>query len=349
MPFDTVVLKTIEYLKIPSVVGHEAFFLNYLKEDFEKLGLSVTQHNGLLEISGSKPYSNIITAHTDRHGLISIGDDKYAYAAQIIKQKKYNATSPYTEKTLKAIQERFIGEDVLAYCPKTGHILDHGIIMGTQTDDFTGQSYFIIDGMVINNPDIPIAYARNAENQGDLLRGQIDNVVSLGIIYCLFQNGFLGTALLTCEEEIGKSWTFLQEWFEKQSIETKNLLVLDTSPYREKNPIQESVVVLRNRDKSGIFHADLIQEIKRRCTKLSLNYQIKDEYFLAQGLEIDDLGSTELGRLVLETQGRWNGATLQIPTTEYHTSYETTSRGCIESFYRLLSDLLIENPLRAQR
>ena len=76
---------------------------------------------------------------------------------------------------------------------------------------------------------------------------------------------------------------------------------------------------------------------------------MKDEYFLAQGLEIKDLGSTELGRLVLETSGEWNGATLQIPTTEYHTSYETTSRGCIESFYRLLSDLLIENPLRTNR
>ena len=349
MPFDTVVLKTIEYLKIPSVVGHEEFFLDYLKQDFEKLGLTITQHDGLLEISGSKPYSNIISAHADRHGLISLGNDRYAYAAQIIKQQKYDTSSKYTENTLQAIQERFIGEDVLAYCPKTGHIIDNGTIMGTETDEDTGQSYFTIDDMAIENPDIPIAYSRNAETRGDLLRGQIDNVVSLGIIYVLFQNGFLGTALLTCEEEIGKSWTYMKEWFENKDIKTKNLFVLDTSPYREKTPIQENMVVLRNRDKSGIFHADMIQEIKRRCTKLNLNYQMKDEYFLAQGLEIKDLGSTELGRLVLETSGEWNGATLQIPTTEYHTSYETTSRGCIESFYRLLSDLLIENPLRTNR
>ncbi len=346
MPFETVVLKTIEYLKIPSVVGHEAFFLDYLKTDFAKLGLCVKQHNGLLEISGAKPRSNIITAHTDRHGLISMGNDRYGYAAQIIKKQKYNDQSEYTTTTLNAIKERFIGEDVLAYCPKTGHILDNGIIMGTQIDADTGQSYFTIDGMVIHNPDIPISYARNAEVRGDLFRGQIDNVVSLGIIYVLFQNGFLGTALLTCEEEIGKSWIYMKEWFEKNDVQTKNLLVLDTSPYREKTPIQENKVILRNRDKSGIFHADLVQEIKLRCQRLGLSYQVKDEYFLAQGLEIKDLGSTELGRLVLETSNQWNGTTIQIPTTEYHTSYETTSRGCIESYYRILSDLVIHNPLK---
>ena len=346
MPFDTVVLKTIEYLKVPSVVGHEGFFLDYLKEDFSKLGLKTDIKKGLLEISGSKPYSNIITAHTDRHGLISIGDDKYAYAAQIIKQQKYNEESIPTAKTLEAIQERFIGEDVIAYCPKTGHTLGKGTIMGTETDPLTNNVYFVIDNMVIENPDIPVAYARNAESNSGLLRGQIDNVVSLGIIYSLFQNGFLGTALLTTEEEIGKSWVHLKNWLIDTNIETKKLFVLDTSPYREKTPIQNNNVVLRNRDKSGVFHANLIEEIKRRCHNLSLSYQVKDEYFLDQGLEIKDLGSTELGRLVLATNNRWNGATLQIPTTEYHTSYETTSRGCIESYYRLLSDLLIKNPVK---
>ena len=347
MPFETVVLKTIEYLKIPSVVGHEAFFLNYLQEDFAKLGLHVKQSFGVLEISGDKPNSNIVTAHTDRHGLISVGKDRYAYAAQRIKEQKYGEMSSPTARTLKAIQERFIGEDVLAYCPKTGHILDKGTIMGTEIDPLTKNSYFTIDGIVIDNPDIPIGYARNAETRGDLLRGQIDNVLSLGLIYVLFQNGFTGTALLTTEEEIGKSWTHLKNWMVGNQIETKNLFVLDTSPYREKNPIQENKIVLRNRDKSGIFHADMVNEIKRRCDKLNLPFQVKDEYFLGQGLEIKDLGSTELGRLVLETKNQWNGATIQIPTTEYHTSYETTSRGCIESCYRLLSDLLIENPLKS--
>ena len=345
MPFDTVVLKTIEYLNMPSVVGHEGFFLEYLKNDFALLGLHVKKTNGVLEISGSDPLSNIITAHTDRHGLISVGGDRYAYAAQLIKEQKYGEMSSPTARTLKAIQERFIGEDVYAYCPKTGHDLGKGTIMGTEIHPLSEQSYFTIDGMVIDNPDIPIAYARNAEAQGNLLRGQIDNVVSLGVIYTLFQNGFLGTALLTTEEEIGKSWTHLRNWMIEKDIETERLYVLDTSPYREKNPIQENQIVLRNRDKSGIFNPRLAEEIKTRCEKLGLPYQVKDEYFLSQGLEIKDLGSTELGRLVMETDGRWNGATIQIPTTEYHTSYETTSRGCIESFYRLLSDLLIENPL----
>lgn len=346
MPFDTVVLKTIEYLSVPSVVGHEEFFLDYLENDFAQLGLNTKLKDGILEISGSKPHSNIVTAHADRHGLISIGNDKYSYAAQIIKEQKYGEKSIPTAKTLAAIQERFIGEDVFAYCPKTGHTLGTGTIMDTQTDPETDEVHFVIDNIVIENPDIPLAYARNAEAQGDLLRGQLDNVMSIGLIYVLFQNGFLGTALITTEEEIGKSWTHMKDWLIDNEIETKHLIVLDTSPYREKTPIQNNNVVLRNRDKSGIFHADLVEEVKRRCYNLGIAYQVKDEYFLQQGLEIKDLGSTELGRLVQETENRWNGATLQIPTTEYHTSYETTSRGCIESIYRLLHDLLIQNPIK---
>jgi putative aminopeptidase FrvX len=347
MPFETVVHKTMEYLKIPSVVGHEKFFLSYLAQDFEKLGLQVKVHEHVLEVSGNRPYSCIMSAHADRHGLISLGDSKFAYAAQYIRRQKYAEDSTPTKKTLKAIHNRFVGEDVFAYDPQTGKEMASGTIMDTALDDFTEDAYFLIDGITMSHADIPVAYARNAITTGNLLKGQVDNVVSLGIIYVLFQNGFQGTALLTTEEEIGKSWRHLKGWLEANKVETQELIVLDTSPYREKDPIQNNRVVLRNRDKSGVFNPALTQELRRRCEELNLHFQVKDEYFLAQGLKTEDLGSTELGRLVLETGGRWNGATVQIPTTEYHTSYETTSRGCIESYYRLLSHLLIENSFYA--
>ena len=88
MPFDTVVAKTIEYLAVPSVVGHEQNFIKFLKKDFENLGLTVNEHSGVLEISGAHPNSSIISAHLDRHGLISMGDGQYGYAAEYIKEKK---------------------------------------------------------------------------------------------------------------------------------------------------------------------------------------------------------------------------------------------------------------------
>lgn len=347
MPFETVVLKTIEYLAIPSVVGHEGYFLAYLAQDFEKLGLKVTHHEGILEISGNKPDENIISAHVDRHGLISIGRGQYAYAAQYVKETKYSEENNPSKKTLEAISDRFEDEIVYAYDPATGGRLGEGEIEACDPCMENGDSIFYVRGMADMDKDVPVGYARQAKSDGQNLKGQIDNVVSLGVIYALFQNGFQGTALLSTEEEIGKSWIHITNWLERKKIETKNLIIIDTSPYREAAPVEGNLVVLRNRDKSAEFNKVLTEKIKQRAKDLLIPFQMKDEYFLSMGLEIKDLGSTELGRIVQNSEGRWSGTTVQIPTTEYHTSYETTSRGCIESFYALLHNILVADNINA--
>jgi putative aminopeptidase FrvX len=194
-------------------------------------------------------------------------------------------------------------------------------------------------------PNIPIAYARTATSDGKYLKGQIDNVVSLGVIYTLYQNGFQGTALLSCEEEIGQSWRHIQNWLEAKNIESKELIIIDTSPYREVAPVEGGVVVLRNRDKSAVFDTTLTEKIKQRCTDKLMPFQCKDEYLTALGTEVSGLGSTELGRIIQNSNNRWSGTTVQIPTTEYHTSYETTSRDSIENYYALLQNILINEPI----
>jgi putative aminopeptidase FrvX len=345
MPFETVTLKTIEYLAVPSVVGHEQHFFKYLKQDFENLGLKVTQHKGILEICGTNPRSNIISAHVDRHGLISVGDGQYAYAAQYVREEKYDEENNPSKKTLEAISGRFEGEIVFAFDSKNGERLGEGTIESCEASMENGDSIFHVHDMPHMPKDTPIGYARSAKSDGKNLKGQIDNVISLGAIYALFQNGFQGTAILSAEEEIGKSWIHIQNWLLAQHIETKNMIIIDTSPYREKGPIEKKMVILRNRDKSAEFNPALVQKIKTRCEELNLPYQVKDEYFLGQGLQIKDLGSTELGRLVQNSEGHFSGATVQIPTREYHTSYETTTKGCIESFYALLQSILVTDPI----
>ena len=349
MPFETVALKTVEYLAVPSVVGHEGHFFKYLKQDFEKLGLTTHQHEGILEVCGSNPTSNIISAHVDRHGLISVDEGRYAYAAQHVLEGKYGEENIPSRRTLEAISKRFEGEIVLAYDPNTGDKLGEGTIKSCEASMDNGDSIFYIDGMKPMPKDTPVGYARSTVSNGDVLKGQIDNVVSLGIIYALFQNGFQGTALLSAEEEIGKSWIHIQNWLEKQKIETQELVIIDTSPYRETGPTDNGMVVLRNRDKSAEFNPELVQKIKLRCEDLDLPYQVKDEYFLGQGLKISDLGSTELGRLIQNSNGKFSGATVQIPTMEYHTSYETTSKGCIENFYTLLQSVLITDSVTSTK
>lgn len=99
---ETVIAKTMEYLAVPSVVGHEQFFIDYLKKDFEAIGMQGVKHHGLLEIHGDKPHAAIVCAHIDRHGLISLGKGEYAYAAQFIREIKYGEANRASRRELRA-------------------------------------------------------------------------------------------------------------------------------------------------------------------------------------------------------------------------------------------------------
>jgi len=343
---ESIIAKTMEYLGIPAVVGYEQCFLTHLYNDFKSLGLPVFRHPRLLEVRGNDPHSAIICAHIDRHGLISIGDGEYVYAAQYIREIKYGEENRSSKKELESIAGRFEGETIFAYDPKTGKKLGKGIIEVCNPHMKNGDALFYVWGLDDVPQGTPLAYARTAKAEGDQLRGQVDNTISLGVVHALFRAGFQGTALLATEEEIGKSWVHIAEYLEKENIETKDLLVIDTSPYADFHPAEKGMVILRNRDKSECFNEELVNALKDRCDLLGQAYQVKDEMLLAQGKEIDELGSTELGRLVQNFEGRWSGATVQIPTNMYHTSKETTTRQAIKSYFRFLQDILIHDPVK---
>jgi len=323
MPYDTVVAKTIEYLAVPSVVGHEKHFIKFLKNDFENLGVTVIEHEGVLEVHGRTPNTQIISAHIDRHGLISYSNGEFGYAAEYMKECKYNEEKTPTQQMLEAIGDRFNGEEVFAYDPKTGDRIGEGVISDAGPYLLHDDCVFKVHGLPPDLPkNIPVAYARTAISDGKILKGQIDNVVSLG-----------------------QSWVHITNWLDKKKIETTNLVIIDTSPYREAAPIESGMVVLRNRDKNAKFDKDLTAKIKQRCTDKLIPFQFKDEYLGQLGVETSGLGSTELGRIVEKSQGRWSGASVQIPTTEYHTSYETTSRESIENYYFILQNILVNEPI----
>ena len=70
----------------------------------------------------------------------------------------------------------------------------------------------------------------SAIDQGYFI-GQLDNVLSAAILVYLFEIGFRGTAFFTAQEEAGRSWRYLLEWFRRFGGSTNHLIVLDTSPY----------------------------------------------------------------------------------------------------------------------
>lgn len=347
MTIDTIISKTIGYLSIPSVVGHEGFFMRHLARDFQKLDFDVKEGEGILAVRGNRPDCAIVSAHIDRHGLISLGNGEYAYAAQFIKEIKYGQNNRASQTELESISKRFSGENVYAYHPETAERLGDGLIESCEALMASGDSVFQVRDMTPAEQGTPLAYARTAKEENGYLRGQIDNAISLGVLYALCENGFEGTLLLTTEEEIGKSAKHMARWLDGAGIETKELIILDTSPYKSGAVVDEGTVVLRNRDKSEEFNRDMVAKLKSRCEALSIPYEVKDEALLAKGKEIRQLGSTELGKLVSESGGRWSGATVQIPTMLYHTSNETTSRKCIRNYYDLLSNVLIEDRMTA--
>jgi putative aminopeptidase FrvX len=342
---DLIIKKTAKYLATPSVVGYENFFLGTLKEYYESVGLNALMHDGLLEVHGTAPRSAILCAHVDRHGLISIGHGEYVYAAQYIKEIKYGQNNRASQREIETITRRFVGEHVYAYDPRSGEKMGSGVIRACEAWMRKGDALFEIEGAMGVDLGLPVAYARTARVENGKLLGQIDNAVSLGVIAALFANGFQGTVLFTTEEEIGKSWTHAIEWLSRHKIETKNLIILDTSPYNDPEPIDQGMIIFRNRDMSGVFNLDLARAFKSRATAMGLHFQFKDEVLLSRGKTIEQIGSTELGKIILNSAGRWSGASVQIPTLMYHTSNETTSLKALENYYRFLEDILIKNPI----
>ncbi len=341
----TIIAKTIEYLSVPSVVGHEEVFMDYLYKDFKKAGLSVFKYDGALEVHGNSPKDAIICAHIDRHGLICLGDDEYVYAAQYMREIKYGENNKSSRKEVEAIAKRFEGEKIYAYHPHSGKVLAQGVIEACYPNMRNDDALFYVEGIGRLEQNIPLAYARQARVEGDLLKGQIDNALSLAVIYTLFSTGYQGTALLTCEEEIGKSWLHIAEFLNGSHTETQSLIVLDTSPFADEKVINNGDIIFRNRDKSEIFNPALTQVLKERCRELGLPFQVKDEILLAAGKTTEQLGSTELGKLIAGSRRKWNGATVQIPTLMYHTSNETTTLGAIENYYLFLQSVLVEDRL----
>jgi len=342
---ETVIAKTVEYLTIPSVVGHEEHFMTHLARDFAAMGFKIDKHDGVLAVHGDNPHSNILCAHIDRHGLISLGNGEYAYAAQYVRENKYGEPNPNSIAAVKNIEERFAGEKLYAYDDDTGKKLGEGTIQACASNAYTGDPVFTIHEMNDLKEGTALAYSRMATKKGEFIKGQIDNTISIATVYALFKNGFEGTALLTCEEEIGKSWVHISNYLKQKSIETKKLVVIDTSPFNDSDPIKEGRIVFRNRDFRESFNPDMLEKLKARARTLATPFLVKDDYLLSIGKTVEQLGSTELGRLIKHCDRRWSGTTVQIPTLAYHTSYETTSKAAIVNYYGFLHHILVDDPI----
>ncbi len=333
-------LSTLQTLiREPSVVGTEDSFFRTIRRELEELGVEVAYFQGVLVAQGNDPQQLIVSAHIDRHGLLCTGPKEFQYAAFIASNRGEMTGESVSEQMMSSIADRFTGQRVQAHLPYTGTYQGQGTITRSYICPQRRNLIFELNGLDFLQPGTPISFLDRLRIQDGYLSAQLDNVLSVALVIHLFRNGFQGTALFTAEEEAGRSWRYALAWFQRQQICTQRLLVLDTSPYPSRTAAEAQDLVLRRKDSNGTFAVELTNQLAERCNQLGIRTSFKDEIVEALNsvrAKPLSLGRTELGRLVAATEGKINGTTLQIPTTGYHTTNETTTVQSVVAALRIL-------------
>lgn len=344
----------IDLLKVlirsPSVVGAEHSFFRVLQRELEERGAKVTWYEGLLVAQGSKPDTAMFSAHIDRHGLICTGPNEFQYAAFVAGRRSDLLGNSVSEKLMLKIVDRFQAVPVMAYEPWSGSYRGAGVIKRTYVCEYRNNLIFELDGLEHSVAGTPVAFTDHLTQSNGILSAQLDNVLTAAHLVHLFAQGFQGTAFFTAQEESGSSWRYLLEWFRRFNDGTDRLIVVDTSPYPDRETADQQCVVLRRRDANAEFHPGTTDMVESLCREHQIPYGYKDAYIeeqnrraAAQGGEPQSLGSTELGRIVAASNGFVQGTTLQVPTTGYHTMHESCSMAANKAFSRLLAVIASES------
>ena len=333
-------------IRQPSVVGSEHSFFRVLQRELEERGAQVTWYEGLLVARGAKPDSLMLSAHIDRHGLICTGPNEFQYAAFVAGSRSDLLGNSVGEQLMKKIVDRFSAEYVYAYEPWSGMYRGRGEITRAYICEYRNNLIFEVEGLEHLVAGTPVAFADALKITDQALVGQLDNVLTTAALVYLFELGFAGTVFFTSQEEAGKSWRYLLEWFRRFGNKTNQLIVVDTSPYPDFQAASQQQLVLRNKDANAQFNPKLTQKLSRLCDKRGVRIQMKDEYveamnvrLRADGEDARSLGSTEMGRIISASNGLVDGTTLQIPTSGYHTMSESAPLSSVKAFIDILSDL----------
>jgi putative aminopeptidase FrvX len=331
-------------IRQPSVVGAEHSFFRVLQRELEERGAKVTWYEGLLVAQGSDPFSAMFSAHIDRHGLICTGPNEFQFAAFISANRTDLLNNSVSEELMSKVTERFQSEPVFAYEPWSGAYRGNGIIKKSYVCENRNNLIFELEGLGDVVAGTPIAFKDKLKINNNRLEGQLDNVLSAAVLVHLFSLGFKGTAFFTAQEEAGKSWRYLLEWFRRFGGSTNRLFVVDTSPFPDIATANEQLLVLREKDANAPFNKEATAHIEKLCRNNDLSYLYKDRYVEAdnarlqsQGEKPRSLGSTEMGRIIAASNGLVDGTTIQIPTTGYHTMEESAAIESVEAFIDILT------------
>lgn len=335
-----------QLVRSPSVVGAEHSFFRVLQRELEERGARVTWYEGLLVAQGNDPSSLMLSAHIDRHGLICTGPNEFQYAAFVAGARSDLLGNSVGEELMRKVVDRFQDNAVYAYEPWSGAYRGRGQIDRAYICEFRNNLIFELKGMAHLVAGTPVAFSDRLTITEDALIGQLDNVLTAAVLVYLFERGFRGTAFFTAQEEAGKSWRYLLEWFRRFGGSTNQLVVVDTSPFADFETAQQQHLVLRHKDANAVFNEALTQKLVGICQDHQVSVLFKDRYVEQQNAQLEakgeapgSLGSTEMGRIISASNGLVDGTTLQIPTSGYHTMQESAPIQSVKAFLNILSVL----------
>ncbi len=333
-------------IRHPSVVGAEHSFFRILQRELEERGAKVTWYEGLLVAQGDNPFSTMFSAHIDRHGLVCTGPNEFQFAAFISGNRTDLLGNSVSEELITKITDRFQSLPVYAYEPWSGVYRGSGTIKNASICEFRNNLIFEIDGLDHVVAGTPVAFKDHLKIREGRMEAQLDNVLSAAALVHLFGIGFEGTAFFTAQEEAGKSWRYLLEWFRRFGGSTNRLIVLDTSPFPNIETADQQHLVLREKDANAHFNKEATRRIESLCRENKISYLYKDRYVEAENQRLlntagrpRSLGSTEMGRIIAASNGLVDGTTLQVPTTAYHTMEESSSSESVDAFLSMLKVL----------
>ena len=326
-----ILAKTNEYLDFPSVVGHETPFLDHLARDFSGLGLAPERRPNLCVMDTGRE-GPVFIAHVDRHGAVIAADGAAIYAANAVKNEKYGEDAPASEVLAGRVNERYAGEEVFAYDRKTGGRLPYGDVASASLDG-EGRIVLTVRGLPPLQPGTPLSFARALDRSANgRVSGQLDNPVSVAVLRVAAEFGLGGIIVLTAEEEIGRSAGHFLSWANGALRSRKDLVVLDTSPFEDSAAMLAGAVILRRRDASASFSETMVARVERAAAASGAPVIFKDAFIEAEnaararrGQPSKGVGLTELGKITALSRGAFTGATLQVPTVNYHSNQESTS------------------------
>lgn len=341
--FARVLAKTCEYLDFPAVVGHETPFLDHVAADFQAMGAKVERPRNLAVITLDKP-GPVLLAHADRHGAVIDEDGAAVYAAYAVKNEKYGDASTPSDAFVRTLGERHAGEEMFAYDRKTGGRIAYGDVIGAELDE-AGRAVLKLGAMPSLPPGTPIGFSRSLDrSQSGYVAGQLDNPVSIAALRIAAEFGLGGTILVTAEEEIGRSASHVLDWARAGGLSpTTDLVVCDTTPFDDGAAALAGAVILRRRDATASFNADQVSRIETAAGSVGAPMIFKDSFIerendarTRRGQPLKTMGLTELGKITAASKGEYAGATLQLPTFNYHTNRESTTPRALTAFVRTL-------------